>query len=278
MMSARPICSMIHRMAIHRSEADRRRSRRSVALSLVAGVLLAALLVGAVPAHAGRSPQDYLAMVRSIWRRSSTPPPAGRAYHFVYTVTTRPRDPKEKPVVMKVDLTAGDRGMRFLSDRISVYQDATASYTLVPQEKKIYVTGVSSPGMAGARDRRMSQVMSLNDTLLSMYESVTAAERGGAETVVTMVMNGRAQRRFQVRRITVTVDTRRQFITRALIDYTAERAVASVETAFTTIDLDHSPEALATPAGAQFLAAEGGLQPKYRGYRLVDTRSIRSNH
>jgi hypothetical protein len=139
--------------------------------------------------------------------------------------------------------------------------------TVVPARKTVYIT---DPEPDLFRERRQKLMSMLQDSLIEramIEECVTV----GNERKIVLRVPPAVQKRSNVQRVTLHIDSKQQYIRRYVVEYVPGRTVTGMEITFNSFEPNAADRGSASVT-TLVLTGRNVLQSKYRGYRLVDLR------
>jgi hypothetical protein len=230
------------------------------------------------PVAAQNANDECLQMVRRLYSKLNTSPEPGKIYQIRYTTHARARR-NGKPVdyTQSVRIVMSVRRMHMQSKDMEVYHDGNYAYTVIPANKRIYLT---DSDLEGARESRMNMLATFQDSLFSMCSVVRCSdthEGGDGGKSVLLQLDARGRARYGINTLTVFIDPKQQTIRKLSVAYVAGRQLESVEITVDGVDRDYKTNEFNAPVHSMFLDAQQQLLPKYRGYTLVDNRKNRRN-
>lgn len=208
--------------------------------------------------------------VRAAFRSMSSLGADGEVIRVRYSLVTQSRhNGKLVTDHSKVTLVGNNTRMHLKSDRMESYHDRTASVTVIPSRRIVYL---GDPDPKELKRQRMEGLSSIQDSLLAVCRVEKCGETGGDRQIVLATVPS-AREALKISGITVVLNSERTTAKKITVDYIPRSTVASVEIAFDEINRNFTEKDFSKPMLSMFLDDKGRLLPKYSGYRLIDVRT-----
>lgn len=216
-----------------------------------------------------------LEVIKQAYKKRNSPPSSSdqtQIYYLDYQITTILRDPTSNHIT-DVKVFIDQKQVRFLSREMSIYQDESNSFTVIPDRKMIY-WGDSSMNLA--KEMRVKGVANLQNKLFDLVEVTQCKDvelpNSKADKQIALQLDDQAQKSFPYERVTFIIDTTELFIHKVILDYPKPSKIARIEITFNEMSYNYKTDILDEPLMSLFFDDKQELLPKYEGYRLIDHR------
>jgi hypothetical protein len=160
-----------------------------------------------------------------------------------------------------------------ISDNVKLLQDKNKTITIMNNEENILL---ADSDRAYREKFWRKSIMAKRDSLLANRQRVTCLpvdQEGVADMKVILRLNQKAQRSFQVKKMTIWLSRAQSRIRKMKLDYTRAHQLATMTYKLVEMDVSYSTDRLTSPIDEVIYNAEGQLTKKYRSYKMKDVRT-----
>jgi hypothetical protein len=217
---------------------------------------------------------DCMGTVRTIFKKMEALTMSPSVCRMSYSISSSSwMDGKLQTTRLSVERIASRDRIQTISDRLSVYQDASVLVKVVGPGRTIYINDSNRERL---EQGQRQATIAARDTLLSNMRVVECEHLRGSASDLKIMMEPlpSSPRKYLPRRITYWVNSVDLTAQKMVIENAPGSQIATEEIDFGKVecDLGTVPEFRA-PILSGFLDERGKLLPKYRGYTLVDERT-----
>ncbi len=220
---------------------------------------------------------DCMDLVKQAYEKRNFPPQSDNqdhVYYLGYQIKTIFREKRQIPHhISDVKVFINQKQTHFISNEMSIYQDESSSFTVIPDRKVIYWGGSS---MNMAKEIRLKNFSLLQDKLLDLAKvqecNDIRLENSKANKQVILLLEEEAQKSFPYDRVTFLIDTAEQYIHQVFLDYPEPNKISRIEVTFNEMSYNYQTHILDKPLISLFFNEKGELLPEYKDYQLIDQR------
>lgn len=201
-------------------------------------------------------------------------PEEGKVYHFNYSITStlnaKDKDGRHLVSSSDIDLFSSKNQYRFISKDISVYQDRTDKFTVLPAQKMIYW---ADSDMGLVKGNRLDRMKKIQDTVFYYADVVNCRQgvEGSADKIISVKLQKKFADYMQIRQVVYYVDSKRRELKKLHIEYPETRDVLALDFTFKDSDYDYKKITL-SGVRPLFISGKATLTGAYKDYKLIDVR------
>ena len=219
--------------------------------------------------------QDCLQQIRDFYSTINSVSKQGIT-HISFSVKTimRPSEKVDQPITnSEVEMFCSGNQSRYISKEISVFEDETNSFTVIPNRKEIY-WGNSVRNLE--KDKRERKLFILQDTLFDLCTikecKKIAATSEGCDQLIVIGSNEKLKKIYDISTISFWYNSSSKQVKKILIAYPNSIPIISMEANFKIMDYNYQGNDLSTSVKKLFIKSGDQLIEKYKGYKLIDNR------
>jgi hypothetical protein len=198
-----------------------------------------------------------------------------KVYFLDYSVKSVTKDSLKDGIKASfIRMWMDSKKMEVQSDDMQVYQDEKNAFVVIPSRKMI---------LRNDPDRRENKAKSgliskAQDTLFALSKVLSCGMIGNTSfKQVVLEVNESGRQLLKISKMSFVIDTRSHEFKNMRLDFAGGEnqdgnRIMYVCYDFKTLSMDCKDKILSTDFAPRFLASEKELNPKYKGYTLVDNR------
>ena len=220
---------------------------------------------------AAQAQTDYKTLIKKGMEQLNTTqlPEQKTAYHIKYDVRI---DYWDSPAqTAQVEMHLSNKTAFFISDKVAFYRDEKDAFSIIKDAKKIMWMDAQGTDKLLQQQQRFLDIK--NDFFeKANYSRITRKDEPEGLQLIKIVPTAAWRNDYEIDYILVELDTKRNQITRMLMQYTAIAEKKTVEYIYHQLDYNATVTYFDKRNAKSFVFSGTKLSAAYQGYELVDLR------
>lgn len=226
---------------------------------------------------AQKNESDCMVWLRKVYSsmEQNYRPSGSSAFYLSYLVNTQM---KESSYEMSAELYSNNAKSWFISKEAEIYQDHSATVSILPAKKMIYISDFTGKEEKKAR---LKQLSFIQDTLFYLSK-VTFCNRmvmddGKEYKKITLKLSGAGEKLFKVEMMDFYVDEKKEQFKEVHVKYSPGNAMREMTVKFNKMEISAHSEKLDGALLSQVMDSNGNPKAGYKDYKITDNRSKKTN-